>query len=87
MKRHDSPDLPVNLDTYPMPPAVRKQARRLLEQIQNSDSMLHCVKCGARAEGFVLGIQTLEAVPADTLENLDILFSKATDNRLVELSR
>ncbi|WP_213881180.1 hypothetical protein [Pseudomonas sp. dw_358] len=77
----------MNLDTYPMPPNVRKQAKRLLDQIQNSDSMLHCVKCGARAEGFVLGIQTLEAISADTLENMDILFSKATDARLVELSR
>lgn len=77
----------MNLDTYPMPPNVRKQAKRLLDQIESSDSMIQCVKCGARAEGFVLGMGTLEAIPADTLENLDILFSKATDNRLVELSR
>lgn len=77
----------MNLDTYPMPPDVRKQAKRLLDQIQNSESMIHCVKCGSRAEGFVLGMATLKAIPDDTLENLDMLFSQATDKRLVELTR
>lgn len=49
--------------------------------------MIQAAKCGSKAEGFVLGMATLKAIPADTLENMDILFSQATDDQLMILSR
>lgn len=72
----------MNLDTYPMPPDVRKQAKRLLDQIQKAEAAIEAVRIGGVAEGFVLGMGTLKAIPEDTLENMDVLFSKATDERL-----
>jgi hypothetical protein len=55
--------------------------------IQNAESMSQANRNGAVAEGFVLGMATLKSMHAQTLEQLDLLFSQATDQRLVELSR
>jgi hypothetical protein len=77
----------VTLDTLNLPINVRHQATRLLDLIQNAESMTQANRNGAVAEGFVLGMATLKSMPAQTLEQLDLLFSQATDLRVLELSR
>jgi hypothetical protein len=77
----------VTLDPLTLPINVRTQAERLLELIQNAESMTQVNRNGAVAEGFVLGMATIKALHGHTLEQLDLLFSQATDQRLVELSR
>jgi hypothetical protein len=70
-----------------LPFDVRKQATRLLDLIQNAESMTQANRNDAVAEGFVLGMSTLKFMHAQTLEQLDLLFSQAIDKRLVELSQ
>jgi hypothetical protein len=77
----------VTLDKIILPIDVRRQAERLLNLIQNAESMTQANRNGALAEGFVLGMETLKSMHEQTLEQLDLLFSRATDQRLVELSR
>lgn len=77
----------MTLDTLTLPIDVRNEAARLLNLIQNAESMSQANRNGAVAEGFVLGMSTLKSMHGQTLEQLDLLFSQATDQRLVELSR
>lgn len=76
----------MTLDKITLPTDVRRQAERLLDIIQNAESLAQANRYGAVAEGFVLGMETLKSIHEQTLEQLDLLFSRATDQRLVELS-
>jgi hypothetical protein len=77
----------VTLDYLVMPINVKHQAKRLLDLIQNAESMTQAKRHGAVAEGFLLGISTFEVMDPAILERIDIVFGQATDLRLVELSR
>lgn len=65
-----------------LPPEILKVSERLLAAIQASDSMLQGVKCGARADGFVLALETARTLDAARIEALYILFDEATETRL-----
>jgi hypothetical protein len=77
----------MTLDNLIMPPSVLRESKRLLERIQQAETMTEAVKRGSVAEGFVLGITTLGAMDPATLEQMDILFSQATDDQLMILSQ
>lgn len=66
---------------------ARKEADRLLAQIVRADSMIIAVKAGARADGFVLGLETSGALRAGDAERLYIIFEAALVERLKTLSR
>ncbi|MFK9081949.1 hypothetical protein [Pseudomonas neuropathica] len=38
-------------------PKIEREADKLLDQIARADSMIVAAKAGARAEGFVLGLE------------------------------
>lgn len=76
----------VKLDALTLPIDLRNQASRLLDLIQNAESMTQANRNGAVAEGFVLGIATLRTMDPATLERMDVLFCQATKRRLQELS-
>jgi hypothetical protein len=82
----NGPDQAMGLDDCALPPNVRKQAKRLLTQIESADSMIQTVKCGARAEGFVLGIAALGEIEEEEVERLERVFGRATEGRLVLLA-
>ncbi|WP_318183231.1 hypothetical protein [Pseudomonas fluorescens] len=44
--------------------------------------MIAAVKAGARAEGFVLGLETAGALRAGDAENLYLVFESAIEKRL-----
>ena len=48
--------------------------------------MLQGVKTGARAEGFVLGLETARTLNQAQLEALYVLFDEATEKRLKQIS-
>jgi hypothetical protein len=77
----------VTLDTLTLPTDVRHQAARLLDLIKNAESMSQTNHNSAVAEGFVLGMATLRSMHTETLVQLDLIFSKATDLRVFELSQ
>lgn len=65
---------------------MKREADRLLAQIAGADSMILAVKAGARAEGFVLGMETVGALRAGDAENLYMMFEAALEKRLKDLA-
>ncbi len=66
---------------------MHREADRLLAQIVRADSMIIAVKAGARADGFVLGLETSEVLRAGDAEKLYVIFEAALVERLKTLSR
>lgn len=66
---------------------MKREADRLLAQIDRADSMIAAVKVGARAEGFVLGMETVGALRAGDAENLYVIYENALEKRLEYLAR
>jgi len=66
---------------------MQREADRLLAEIVRADSMIIAVKAGARADGFVLGLETGRALRAGDAERLYIIFEAALVERLKILSR
>jgi len=65
---------------------IEREADRLLAQIRRADSMIIAVKAGARAEGFVLGMETVGGLRAGDSERLYIIFEFAVEERLKSLA-
>ena len=66
---------------------IERDADKLLAQIERADSMIVAAKAGARAEGFVLGLESARAVADETVEQLYVIFGTATEERLKVLSK
>lgn len=66
---------------------MQREADRLLAQIVRAGSMIIAVKAGARADGFVLGLETSEVLRAGDAEKLYVIFEAALVERLKTLSR
>lgn len=66
---------------------MRREADRLLAQIVRADSMIIAVKAGARADGFVLGLETGGALRPGDAERLYIIFEAALVERLKTLTK
>ena len=65
---------------------MQREADRLLAQIVRADSMIIAVKAGARADGFVLGLETGGTLRVGDAERLYIIFEAALVERLKSLS-
>ena len=65
---------------------MMREADRLLAQIGRADSMIVAVKAGARADGFVLGLETAGALRVGDAERLYIIFENALEERLKSLA-
>jgi hypothetical protein len=65
---------------------MQREADRLLAQIVRADSMIIAVKAGARADGFVLGLETGGALRDGDAERLYIIFEDALVERLKTLT-
>lgn len=66
---------------------MQREADRLLAQIVRADSMIIAVKAGARADGFVLGLETGGALRAGDAEKLYVIFEAALVERLKTLTK
>lgn len=66
---------------------MKREADRLLAQIGRTDSMIAAVKAGARAEGYVLGVESAGALRAGDAERLYIIFELALEERLKTLAQ
>ena len=67
-------------------PKIEREADKLLAQISRADSMIIAAKAGARAEGFVLGLESARAVNEATIDQLYVIFDNATEERLKTLA-
>jgi hypothetical protein len=66
-------------------PKIEREADKLLAQIARADSMIIAAKAGARAEGFVLGLESAGALNESTIDKLYVIFDVATEDRLKSL--
>ena len=67
-------------------PKIEREVDKLLAQIARADSMIIAAKASARAEGFVLGLESARAVNDATIEKLYVIFDSATEERLRTLA-
>ena len=67
-------------------PKIEREADRLLAQIAGADSMITAAKAGARAEGFVLGLESARALNEATIDQLYVIYDSATEARLKTLT-
>ena len=65
---------------------IEREADKLLAQIERADSMIVATKAGARAEGFVLGLESSGALNDSTIDQLYVIFDVATEDRLKALA-
>lgn len=70
------------MDGMTLSAKIEREADRLLAQIARADSMIVAAKAGARAEGFVLGLESARALTEATIDQLYLIFDKATEDRL-----
>ena len=75
-----------NMEGIVLSPKIEREADKLLAQIARADSMLIAAKAGARAEGFVLGLESARALNEATIDQLYVIFDNATEERLKTLA-
>jgi len=66
--------------------AIRAQADKLLQTILSSATTPPTLRAIDRAEGVILGLETVSALSADTIERLYFVFDDAAQTRLTELT-
>ena len=74
------------MDGVELSPEIEREADKLLAHIAQADSMVVAAKAGARAEGFVLGLESARAVSEATIDKIYVIFDSATEERLRELT-
>ncbi len=67
-------------------PIIERAADKLLAEIARADSMIIAAKAGARAEGFVYGLESARALTESTIDKLYVIFDNATEKRLRALT-
>jgi hypothetical protein len=82
--RHDSNDPLAALN---LPTAVRGRALKMLQAINQAHSAADCTRAADRAEGFVMGIETVKALNPASIEGLYLVFEQAATVRLVVLEQ
>lgn len=75
----------VDLRALKMPVRVHTEVLRLLATIKVAESIQAVRASSNRAEGFVLGLETVQAFNNDLTESLYIGFESAAQNRLAEI--
>lgn len=67
-----------------LPPAVKAQTLKLLAQIAQARTADDLFRASDRAEGFVLGLETVEALSAASIEGLYVAFEQTATARRLE---
>ncbi|TWC27733.1 MULTISPECIES: hypothetical protein [unclassified Pseudomonas] len=74
------------MEVVELSPNIERAADKLLAQISRADSMIIAAKAGAKAEGFVLGLESARALTEATIDRLYVIFDAATEERLRALA-
>ncbi|WP_426139923.1 hypothetical protein [Pseudomonas sp. DWP3-1-2] len=75
------------IETLTLTEPVKRQVVRLLNQIEQANSMIQAVKSGARADGFVLGLEAAAALDHSGIDSLHLFFETALEARLKALAQ
>lgn len=76
----------MTADDVVMPSAVRQQLDHLLTTIKRAATSDEAERAGIRAEGFVLGVERLKALPPASIEALYLVVEQAVESRAGELA-
>ncbi len=74
------------MDGMELSPHIERAADKLLAQVARADSMIIAAKAGAKAEGFVLGLESARALNESTIDRLYVTYDSATEERLRALA-
>ncbi|WPO00648.1 hypothetical protein [Pseudomonas sp. MUP55] len=69
-----------------LPGPIKRQADRILREIELAGSMILAVKGGAKAQGFVLGIDCCDGLTSERCEELASHFDSVVEQRLRSLT-
>lgn len=69
-----------------LPGPIKRQAERMLREIELAGSMILAVKGGAKAQGFIVGIMCCEGLTAARCEELASYFDSVVEQRLKALT-
>lgn len=69
-----------------LPGPIKRQADRILREIELAGSMILAVKGGAKAQGFVLGIDCCDGLTSERCEELASHFDTVVEQRLRSLT-
>jgi hypothetical protein len=75
------------IDDLVIPDPIKHQIKRLLSHIEHSDSVAQAIRSSARAEGFALGLETLNALRLGDVEHLYLTFELALEERMKVLTQ
>jgi hypothetical protein len=70
-----------------LPQGIHAQALKLLANIAQARTAADCTRAADRAEGFGLGIETVKALNAASIEGLYLVFEHAATARLMVLEQ
>jgi hypothetical protein len=70
-----------------LPYAIHTQSLKLLGAIAQARTATDCLRATDRAEGFGLGIETVKALNAASLEGLYLAFERTATARLMVLEQ
>ena len=70
-----------------LPQGIHAQAQKLLGAIAQARTVTDCKRAADRAEGFGLGIETVKALNAASIEGLYLAFEHAATARLMVLEQ
>ncbi len=76
----------MNQHDITMPATVQAVMNRLLISISRASTNTEVDRAGQRADGFVLGIETLKALPPASIEALYLVVEQAVEARVGEIS-
>jgi hypothetical protein len=72
--------------THDLPEPIKRQAERILHEVERAGSMILVVKSGAKAQGFILGIACCDCLPQERCELLSDHFDNVVEQRLKALT-
>ncbi|RON55982.1 hypothetical protein BK665_08475 [Pseudomonas frederiksbergensis] len=72
--------------TNDLPEPIKRQAERILREIELAGSMILAVKSGAKAQGFILGIICCDGLPTERCELLADHYDSIVEQRLRSLT-
>jgi hypothetical protein len=75
----------MTLEEMNIPLSIKTQAADIIKRIEQSTGMLDATMAGGIAEGFVLGIVCLKAMWPEDIDQLETLFSQASDRKMAGL--
>lgn len=76
----------MNECTSDLPDVIRRQADRIIHEINSAGSMIVAVKAGAKADGFVLGVMCAGGLTQERCDVIAGQFAKFTESKLKLLS-